>query len=85
LNGLVRVENDLFFPWLRKLLPTSAEPLFNDILKEQTQVKILSKDVERLCENMKGSIDDKQALQRVADKVKIIEESCLKIQEVQVY
>ena len=84
LKGLIRVETEVFFPWLRKLLPASSEPIFSDLLLEQSQVKSLTSQVSNMCAELKGVPADKSTLKQVSEKVRQIEACCLKIQEVQV-
>lgn len=48
LKALLKIETELFFPWLQKLLPISSNPLMSEIIQESTDVKLLSQQIGEL-------------------------------------
>ena len=56
LKALMKVESELFFPWLRRLLPPTAAPLMSEIVQEQNDVRVLSAQIGQLCLSLKDSM-----------------------------
>lgn len=48
-KALMRVESELFFPWLLEILPLSAKPLIQDLLNQHTTIRIISNKVNDMC------------------------------------
>eukprot|EP01041_Mallomonas_annulata_P011840 gene11840-24821_t len=49
-KALMRVERELFFPWLEELLPISTRDLMSDVRNRHLEAQRLSKDLLLLCE-----------------------------------
>ena len=84
LKALIKIESELFFPWLQRLLPTGALPLMSEIMQEQADVRILSNQIGILCKSLSGDMDDIRAIRIIGTKVREIQKSYAKIQNVQV-
>ena len=84
LKALIKIESELFFPWLQRLLPSGALPLMSEIMQEQADVRILSNQIGQLCESLSGDIEDIRAIRKIRLKVREIKRSYAKIQSVQV-
>lgn len=56
-KALMRVEREIFFPWLQELLPYAAAPLVNDILAQHKKITQLSRDMSELCESLRAEDD----------------------------
>ena len=87
LRALLRVESDLFFPWLRRLLPPTAAPLMEELTQEQNDVRALSAQIEQLCGTLAAPagtpLDDVATLRKIEAKVGQIQKTYRKIQNVQ--
>lgn len=84
LKGLMKIESELFFPWLKEMLPPAAIPLMSELTQEQSDAKILSSQIGQLCVELSGRIDDDlSAIRQINSKLKAIRKSYLKIQSVQ--
>lgn len=51
-KALIRVENDLFFPWLESLMPSTAKALMKDITDEHKKIGTLSTQVGKICNSL---------------------------------
>lgn len=80
----MKIESELFFPWLQRLLPAAALPLMIEIVQDQDNVKALSSQVGSLCKSLSGSSNDLNVIKKIGLKVREIKRSYLKIQSVQV-
>ena len=58
LKALMKVESELFFPWLRRLLPPTAASLMSEIIQEQNDVRVLSAQIGQLCLTLKESMKE---------------------------
>jgi len=87
LRALLRIESDLFFPWLRRLLPPAAAPLMEELTQEQNEVRALSTQIEQLCNSLaaptSSTLDDVATLRQIEAKVGQIQKTYRKIQNVQ--
>ena len=60
LGGLRRVEKELFFPWLRKLLPAnSGESIMNQAVSKYEHIATLSDEIESTCKSLMDQCKDK--------------------------
>ena len=84
LKALMKIESELFFPWLQRLLPATALPLMSEIVQEQADVKVLSNQIGYLCKSLSGDSGDIGLIKKIGMKVREIQKSYLKIQNVQV-
>lgn len=84
LKALIKIESELFFPWLQRLLPSAAMPLMSEIIQEQADVRLLSNQVGILCKSLSGDSEDAIVIRKIAVKVREIQRSYAKIQSVQV-
>ena len=48
-NALIKVEKDIFFPWLTTILPESSQELMVNIIKKHNNIDSLSKKLRSLC------------------------------------
>jgi hypothetical protein len=48
-NALMRVEKDIFFPWLTDILPPSSQDLIVNIVQKHDSIYSLSKKLKSLC------------------------------------
>ena len=84
LKALMKIESELFFPWLQRLLPSASRPLMSEIIQEQAEAKEISKQIGQLCKSLSGDKDDILLIKKIGLKVREIQKSYLKIQYVQV-
>jgi hypothetical protein len=84
LKALIKIESELFFPWLQRLLPAAALPLMIEIVQDQDNVKALSSQVGSLCKSLSGNSNDLNLIKKIGTKVREIKRNYLKIQSVQV-
>lgn len=56
-KALMRVEREIFFPWLQELLPNAATPLVQDILSQHREIQRLSQDMGAMCDSLKVTDD----------------------------
>ena len=84
LKALMKIESELFFPWLQRLLPSASRPLMSEIIEEQAEAKEISKEIGQLCKSLSGDKDDIFLIKKIGLKVREIQKSYLKIQNVQV-
>ena len=61
LKALMKVESELFFPWLRRLLPPTAAPLMSEIVQEQNDVRVLSAQIGQLCQELNKKDNNNQS------------------------
>ena len=50
-KALIKVESELFFPWLSGILPDSANALMKDLLREHKKIEDLSKKMAKKCDD----------------------------------
>ena len=84
LKALMKIESDLFFPWLQRLLPAAALPLMVEIVQDQTDVRTLSSEIGNLCKSLSGNMHDLAAIHKIGEKVRKIRKNYIKLQNVQV-
>ena len=84
LKALMKIESELFFPWLQNLLPEAARPLMSEIVQDQADAKVLSAQIGKLCKSLSGNVDDCELIKKIGLKVKEIKKSYIRIQGVQV-
>ena len=85
LKALMKIESELFFPWLQRLLPSASRPLMAEIIQEQAEAKEISNQIGQLCKSLSGDEDDILLIKEIGFKVREIQKSYLKIQNVQVW
>jgi hypothetical protein len=87
LKALMKIETELFFPWLRRLLPPTADPLMSELTQEQNDVRTLSTQIGQLCSTLSGSsnsaLEDVTVIRKIESKIQAIRKSYKKIQSVQ--
>lgn len=87
LKALMKVERELFFPWLRRLLPPAAASLMGEITQEQLDVRTLSSQIGQLClsltESSNSCLEDVTVIRKIESKIQAIRKSYKKIQSVQ--
>jgi hypothetical protein len=84
LKALMKIETDLFFPWLQRLLPPQSKTLMIEVIQEQADVKAKSIQIGSLCRSLTGDMTDLQSIRKIGTKIKEMRISYLKIQNVQV-
>lgn len=57
-KACMKVEREIFFPWLQTLLPSSSNYLFNDVYEKHDSIKRMSSNLRNTCMNF-GWDDDK--------------------------
>jgi hypothetical protein len=86
-KALMRVEAEIFFPWLQKLLPASARSLMSDIIKQHSDINVLSNSMLHQCNNLLKNKDDVHAelasYKRIEELLAEMQECALRIQSVQ--
>lgn len=48
-RALMKVEREIFFPWLSDLLPSSAKPLMNDIIAQHSTIVNKAAEIGSIC------------------------------------
>ena len=51
-KALIRVESDIFFPWLTTLLPSTANALIVDISSQHANIQELSGQISAICQRL---------------------------------
>lgn len=86
-KALVKIESEIFFPWLQKLLPPSAVNLMTDIFQQHSVINALSGKVQQQCSSLVNANLDAQAqlasFKRIDDLVGQLQACALRIQSVQ--
>ena len=86
-KALVKIESEIFFPWLQKLLPPSAVNLMTDIVQQHSVINALSGKVQQQCSSLVNADLDAQAqiasFKRIEDLVGQLQACALRIQSVQ--
>lgn len=54
LKALMKIETDLFFPWLQRLLPSQSKSLMIEVIQEQADVRAKSIQIGSLCRSLTG-------------------------------
>ena len=54
----MKVERELFFPWLQTLLPSSSKYLFNDVYEKHDKIKKISGSLRNTCMSLSGNNDN---------------------------
>ena len=57
-GALMRVENEIFYPWLRDLLPEQSKVLAQEFTKSHAQVRSLSSRLRAECKNVRHGSPD---------------------------
>ena len=57
-KACMKVETELFLPWLKTLLPSSSNHFFNDIYERHERIKMLSNSLKKTCTEL--CCDDKK-------------------------
>jgi len=83
LKALMKIETDLFFPWLQRLLPSQSKSLMIEVIQEQADVRAKSIQIGSLCRSLTGDMTDIQSIRKISTKIKEMRISYLKIQNVQ--
>jgi hypothetical protein len=79
-KALMRVERELFFPWLQKLLPPSAKALFTEVYNQHDVINSLSDNLAKEC---KLCAVDTTAVKRAVQIVLELKRSACSIQSIQ--
>lgn len=87
-KALIKVEAEIFFPWLQKLLPESAVSLMSDIIQQHSKIVGLCGKMEAQCMNLsKLTAHDAQTelstYRKIEDIIQDMQACALKIQSVQ--
>ena len=64
-KGLMRVEAEIFFPWLQKLLPESARTIMADIVQQHAIINALSGKMQQHCASLLTQSGTQQQQQQV--------------------
>lgn len=83
-KALIRVEKEIFFPWLQSLLPTSSTKLIGDIIEEHNVIGALSAQLGVLCLSSENSGVHDDRLQKIEILIGKLKNSALRIQTAQV-
>jgi hypothetical protein len=79
-KACMKVERELFFPWLQKLLPDSLDYIFVDVYKKHETIKSLTANLARQCKVM---TNDRKGYGRALALVQELKECAQFIQSVQ--
>lgn len=64
-KGLLRVEGEIFIPWLESLLPSTTKSLFSQIYQKQASIRSLTTQISDLCVSLeKASAKDDIAINK---------------------
>lgn len=67
-KALMRVENEIFIPWLTDLLPQTATPLIEDILSRHIEIKKSTSDLGDVCKRLsKEHVDPRRAIKEIKE------------------
>jgi hypothetical protein len=87
-RGLMKVEREIFFPWLSDLLPESSKYYVKQIFDEHSVIINLSEKLKKFCTfngSTEGEVDViKQRLRSINEIIMELKESALRIQKAQV-
>jgi hypothetical protein len=50
-KSLIRVETEIFFPWLNSILPSNSKYLIGRVLKEHERINHLTNELQNLCKD----------------------------------
>jgi len=88
-KALMRIEREIFFPWLEKLLPESAVSLLSDIVQQHTVINVLSEKMLQQCTLLLKTKDEMNSdahiasYKRIDDLIGQLQTCALRIQSVQ--
>lgn len=67
-KSLLRVESEIFVPWLVKLLPNTATPLVEDILSKHSTIKTKTTELGDVCKRLsKQKVDPRRAEREIKE------------------
>lgn len=68
-NSSRRVEKDLFFPWLRSILPTKLQELVNELVEKQKATLQYSDEIRSVLSNKEflSKVDSEKVLKLVSN------------------
>ena len=68
-NSSRRVEKDLFFPWLRSILPTKLQELVNELVEKQKATLQHSDEIRSVLSNKEflSKVDSEKVLKLVSN------------------
>lgn len=81
-SGLCRIEREIFFPWLERLLPKICMKYLNEVRQNQLRAVEISKELSSLCA-MRMTDSDPVILKGIIEKVDELESHIQKIQFIQ--
>jgi hypothetical protein len=97
-KALIRVESEIFFPWLKDLLPTTADPIINDILNQHEKIRSIAGRVMVMCNSLQQGQGQGQGpnqpvkidalieqFEKIESAISELKECELKIQNIQVF
>jgi hypothetical protein len=79
-GACMRVERELFFPWLQSLLPQSTKYLFTEVYRQHDSIQSMSASLSQECSEISTSVNGYKKAFRLLSSLK---ESALAIQVVQ--
>jgi len=88
-KALMRIEREIFFPWLERLLPESAVNLLSDIVQQHTVINVLSEKMLQQCTLLLKTKDEMNSdahiasYKRIDDLIGQLQACALRIQSVQ--
>lgn len=81
-NGLCRIEREIFFPWMDRILPTFSLRYLSDVKQTQESARTISNDLRMLCTKRVTDLDH-SILAQIIDKVDQLESCVLSMQSIQ--
>ena len=80
-KALMRVEREIFFPWLADILPSSSKPLVEGIINKHSKINELTERLRGLCTTCSALDDNMNDMQAILAELK---QSTRDIQNIQV-